>query len=300
MHYFIKANNRNLLWQDTAVIILGFYLQISAADIRQLKEVSKELKWLIERSWRPAFYILPPNVQIRILTKINIFQTQMTSSEIRRMKLVSRDMKYLIERGGRHLTKQELKYCCIDEIAPGSCKVVSIEYHRRQHINLENFSQILAHSHISTFHMIRVSGYSSIFNSQYNTSLIVRNELFSVNYAYSEIQMRNTVLPRSSLGCHQLETYVILKKLCMSGASHFCDDDLIAGNYRRLSLKKCPLSEHGLRRILEEVLDCRRDFDEYNFTLQKIIDVDRLLDGLPNIQKITERRWTLRILKIKS
>uniref|UniRef100_A0A1I7XCR4 Leucine-rich repeat domain-containing protein n=1 Tax=Heterorhabditis bacteriophora TaxID=37862 RepID=A0A1I7XCR4_HETBA len=80
----------------------------------------------------------------------------------------------------------------------------------------------------------------------------------------------------------------------MHGQCRFRDDDLSAGNYRELHIIKCLLTEHGLRRILEEVLDCRRDIVSYDFTLQKVIDVDRLLDGLPNIERIDEDCWNLR------
>uniref|UniRef100_A0A1I7WIN5 FBA_2 domain-containing protein n=1 Tax=Heterorhabditis bacteriophora TaxID=37862 RepID=A0A1I7WIN5_HETBA len=149
-------------------------------------------------------------VQIKILT-----ETQMTSSEIRRMKLVFKDMKHLIERGGGHLTKQE------------------------HHISLEKFSQILAHSHILFFHMMRVSVFSSIFNSQYNTSLIVR-----FNCVY-----RN-------------------ERLCFNKAFFWMPS--------------------------YEILECRRNTGLYEFHVQHPIDVDRLLNGLPNIERIDEQRWNFR------
>uniref|UniRef100_A0A1I7WGG5 F-box domain-containing protein n=1 Tax=Heterorhabditis bacteriophora TaxID=37862 RepID=A0A1I7WGG5_HETBA len=260
--------------------------------------------------WRPAFYILPPKVQIKILT-----ETQMTSSEIRCMKLVSKGMKYLIERGGRHLTKQDLRYCCIDEvsrtictnrffmfnkcihlkiqIAPGTCKVISMNNHRRQHISLEHFSQILAHSHISHVFINRHIRKNKIicrtlilggcnFNDKENGLCIVgyTNQTNSFNEEF-----------------FWMPSVRKLRELCIHGLCHFSDDDLSAGNYRWQRLINCCLSEHALRRIIEEVLECKRDIECYTFKVQKRIDVDRLLDGLPNIQKITERQWTLRDIK---
>uniref|UniRef100_A0A1I7XKV6 FTH domain-containing protein n=1 Tax=Heterorhabditis bacteriophora TaxID=37862 RepID=A0A1I7XKV6_HETBA len=44
----------------------------NSGDIRELKLVSKQLKRLIERHWRPAFFILPLKIQLKILIEINI------------------------------------------------------------------------------------------------------------------------------------------------------------------------------------------------------------------------------------
>uniref|UniRef100_A0A1I7WW93 Uncharacterized protein n=1 Tax=Heterorhabditis bacteriophora TaxID=37862 RepID=A0A1I7WW93_HETBA len=72
------------------------------------------------------------------------------------------------------------------------------------------------------------------------------------------------------------------------GYCDFSDDDLSAADYKFLYLERCCLSEHGLRRLLEDSLEGRRDIGCYEFKLQHDIDVDCLLRDLPNIAKIED------------
>uniref|UniRef100_A0A1I7W6E5 Uncharacterized protein n=1 Tax=Heterorhabditis bacteriophora TaxID=37862 RepID=A0A1I7W6E5_HETBA len=88
-----------------------------------------------------------------------------------------------------------------------------------------------------------------------------------------------------------------LKGLGFPGKCDFFDDDLSATEYVFVPLERCHISECALRRFLEDLFECRRDIVNIYVTLQKKIDVDRLLNNLPSIEKTSEREWNLRNIR---
>uniref|UniRef100_A0A1I7WI94 Glycosyltransferase family 92 protein n=1 Tax=Heterorhabditis bacteriophora TaxID=37862 RepID=A0A1I7WI94_HETBA len=150
--------------------ITKYYLQISAAEIRELKAVSKDLKRLIEKNWTPAFYILPPKVQIKILTEVKLswkshyFYFADTDDLVRNPSHEA-DMKYLIERGGQHLTKQnvssEQSFARVNRanvlrFVPGVFKFTAANMRWEEAVSFGDFSRIFAHCH---FNAIWISEY---------------------------------------------------------------------------------------------------------------------------------------------
>uniref|UniRef100_A0A1I7WV33 F-box domain-containing protein n=1 Tax=Heterorhabditis bacteriophora TaxID=37862 RepID=A0A1I7WV33_HETBA len=108
-----------------------------------------------------AFSILPPKIQIKILTEvkltwkshcptlvaalnspshrlINIFQTRMNASEIRH---------------ARHLTKQTMFHITFTEAAPGAYSVERRSEHNVKVISIEDFPRICAHCHFQSIEM---------------------------------------------------------------------------------------------------------------------------------------------------
>uniref|UniRef100_A0A1I7WWZ0 FBD domain-containing protein n=1 Tax=Heterorhabditis bacteriophora TaxID=37862 RepID=A0A1I7WWZ0_HETBA len=92
---------------------------------------------------------------------------------------------------------------------------------------------------------------------------------------------------------------LILKHLILEGFCDFSDDDLSAIHYRLLYLEQCCLSEDALRRLLEDIVDGRRNIFIYEFNLQNNIDVERLLKDLPKTERTAEGWWNLWNLEMK-
>uniref|UniRef100_A0A1I7X2P5 F-box domain-containing protein n=1 Tax=Heterorhabditis bacteriophora TaxID=37862 RepID=A0A1I7X2P5_HETBA len=157
-------------------------LQTSYADIREVKTVSKQLKRLIERNWRRAFFVFLRR------SKLNPKRgkTHMNAADMRRMKLVSKDMRYLIERGGRHLIQQDMRSCIIKEVSRTLCtsnieptfkgillklqveptvyKVTSVNFTHGLNVSLEDFSRIFARIYIFFYN----------FETRYGSSLVIK------------------------------------------------------------------------------------------------------------------------------
>uniref|UniRef100_A0A1I7X3D0 F-box domain-containing protein n=1 Tax=Heterorhabditis bacteriophora TaxID=37862 RepID=A0A1I7X3D0_HETBA len=266
--------------------------ELNTGEIRELKAVSKQLKRLIERQWRPSFFILPPKIQLKILT-----ETHMNSSEIRSMKLVSKDMKYLIERGARYLTKQNMlsvfiyelctsgsgktkKFILLNrQIASGFHKVTAGNMCREETVSLEDFSRIFTHCHFDSIWIRHINitfdfcdrlqdllpeyritcemlGFELCDLDDDEIRTIVDKLLGATEASHliiSDNRNMTTVLRRNSFGCHQSEKYAIIKVLCLYGECDFSDDDLLATDYKILSLGRCRISEYALKQFLEVI-----------------------------------------------
>uniref|UniRef100_A0A1I7W855 F-box/LRR-repeat protein n=1 Tax=Heterorhabditis bacteriophora TaxID=37862 RepID=A0A1I7W855_HETBA len=246
-------------------------LQTSYADIREVKTVSKQLKRLIERNWRRAFFI-----QIKILSEVKFFwkspyptlaatlenlsltlitfKTHMNAADIRRMKLVSRTL-------------------CTSNIEPTFKRFsagTSVNRTHRLNVSLEDFSRISARCHFFRISLIQVHIFFVNFETQYGSFLVIRKmNVFSdeekitivdrllgaTEASYLSIIKRNSTEFPLIINC------LDLKCLILDGYCDFSDDDLSAADYKCLHLGRCCLSEHALRRLLKDSLEGRRDID---------------------------------------
>uniref|UniRef100_A0A1I7WH89 CDT1 domain-containing protein n=2 Tax=Heterorhabditis bacteriophora TaxID=37862 RepID=A0A1I7WH89_HETBA len=194
-------------------------LQTSYADIREVKTVSKQLKHLIERNWRRAFFVLPPKIQIKILSEVKFFwkspyPTLAATIENLSLTLIitfKTHMNAADMRRGRHLTQQDIGSCIIEEVIRTLCtsnieptfkgillklqveptvyKVTSVNRTHGLNVSLEDFSRIFARCHFSTIMLAQVYIFSDNFKTQCGSSLVTRKmNVF-----------------RSSFSCQQLE-----------------------------------------------------------------------------------------------
>uniref|UniRef100_A0A1I7WM92 NR LBD domain-containing protein n=1 Tax=Heterorhabditis bacteriophora TaxID=37862 RepID=A0A1I7WM92_HETBA len=103
-------------------------LQTSYADIREVKTVSKQLKRLIEWNWKRAFFVLPPKIQIKILSEVKFFwkspyPTLAATLENLSLTLIITFKTHMnaADIRGRHLTQQDMWSCMIEEVSRSIC-----------------------------------------------------------------------------------------------------------------------------------------------------------------------------------
>uniref|UniRef100_A0A1I7WVA1 F-box only protein 22 n=1 Tax=Heterorhabditis bacteriophora TaxID=37862 RepID=A0A1I7WVA1_HETBA len=244
--------------------------------------------------------------------------TLMKSSEIRRLKLISKDIKYLVEKGGRHLCQQSMHRFKIYENPSGCYKIKTINNHSDLNISIEDFLRIFAFCRFEELH-ISVDKVTLDFCDQLQKlreekiscrSLIIAVCGFNENERLTAIDRLLSATGAKELCLSDEENDHFdrdffsfapireLEVLSVIGVCDFSDEDLEAGRYLYLYLDQCSISEHGLRRILKELLECKRHIGECYFGLRHAINVDRLLDGLPNL-KTGDSHWNLRNTRVK-
>uniref|UniRef100_A0A1I7WP10 F-box domain-containing protein n=1 Tax=Heterorhabditis bacteriophora TaxID=37862 RepID=A0A1I7WP10_HETBA len=239
--------------------------ELHADDIRKLKRISKQLKCLIERHWSRAFSILPPKIQIKILTE-------------------TAPGAYSVERRSEHNVKvisfEDFSRIC------AHCYFHSIEM-REINITLDFCDQLqrLFRENRITCELVSFapSNYTDVKKLTIVDRLLGATEATSftlVNYEHRNLRFEKEFFRMPSVRK--------LKVLGLHGECAFSDDNLSAMDFRILFLHRCHISECTLRIFIEvmftpDVLEFRRDIMCLNVIVQKSIDVDRLLSDLPNI-----------------
>uniref|UniRef100_A0A1I7WU39 Uncharacterized protein n=1 Tax=Heterorhabditis bacteriophora TaxID=37862 RepID=A0A1I7WU39_HETBA len=196
-------------------------------------------------------------------------------------------------------------------IVPAVYKVTGVNKYPKQDISFEDFSRISAHCFIGLISIIHVDITLDFFDQVLD--LFRKNEitcevLLTVSCNFNDDDNLSAI--DRLLGSTQASSFFMrrdrndeyrfkkklfllpsvtkLKHLILKGFFDFSDDDLSAIHYRLLYLERCCLSEDALRRLLEDIVDGRRNIFIYEFNLQNNIDVERLLKDLPKTERTAE------------